>query len=313
MARKITWQDLIVLRRYQDQKSVLDNSLRLVHNPGLFSCSLLSLLLPSSEFYTAVEPGEGDQREMLFGQISVPGNILSARVAFLAPVENGVVLDFSSLLSYLGGAAAERGAIQMLAEVPRISTSEEILSQSGFRIYADQQVWKLPRQIPYGTGQQSWIPGCRADNERVSALYHRVLPGQIQHVEPSPTFPEASGLVSWQDGRLVGTALTQFGPRGILLDVLIDPTVDTVDEYLGALMFHLPYRATRDVYLRVRSYQQTLLSALERIGAFPGEEQRAMVKKMAVHYNAKQTFAVQNFENQPDITTPISRSKIKNN
>ncbi|MFL7814251.1 MAG: hypothetical protein AB8I40_11305 [Anaerolineales bacterium] len=312
MARKIAWQDLTVLHRYQDKKMVLDNSLRLVHNPGLFSSSLLSLLLPSSEFYAAVESGEGDQGHLLFGQICMPGKDLTARMAVIAPVQDETDQDFTSLISHLAGAAAERGAIQVLGEVPRDSTAEEILSRAGFRAYAEQQVWKLPRQVPYGSGKRAWIPGSRGDNERVLALYQRVLPGQIQHVESPPAFPEDSGMVSWQEGRLVGVALTQFGPRGILLDLVLDPTVDATDEYLGALMFHLPYRATRDVYLRVRSYQQSLCSALERIGAFPGEEQRAMVKKMAVHYNAKQTFAVQNFEKQPDITTPISRTKIKN-
>lgn len=298
--------------RYQDKKMVLDNSLRLVHNPGLFSSSLLSLLLPSSEFYAAVDPSEGKENLLLFGQICMPGKDLTARVAFLAPVQDGTDVDFSPLIAHLAGAAAERGAIQVLGEVPRDSIAEEILSRSGFRAYAEQQVWRLPRQVPYGSGKRSWIPGSRGDNERVLALYQRVLPGQIQHTESPPSFPEDSGMVSWQDGRLVGVALTQFGPKGILLDVTLDPTIDAVDEYIGALMFHLPYRATRDVYLRARSYQQSLCSALERVGASPGEEQRAMVKKMAVHYNAKQTFAVQNFENQPDITTPISRTKFKN-
>jgi hypothetical protein len=312
MVRKIAWQDLPVLHRYQDRKMVLDNSLRLVHNPGFLSSTLLSLVLPSSEFYAAVDNGVDDQAPLLFGQICLFGKDLSARVAYLAPVQNGSEQDFCPLLSHLAGAAAERGAIQILGEVPRNSSAEEILSRSGFRCYAEQQVWKLPRQVPYGSGQRSWIPGSRGDNERVLSLYQRVLPGQIQHIESPPTFPEKSGMISWQDGRLVGVALTQFGPRGILLDVLLDPTVTVVDEYIGALLFHLPYRATRDVFLRVRSYQQSLVSALERIEAFPGEEQRAMVKKMAVHYNAKQTFAVQNFEEQPDITTPISRTKFKN-
>jgi hypothetical protein len=44
------------------------------------------------------------------------------------------------------------------------------------------------------------------------------------------------------------------------------------------------------------------------MGALPGEQQNAVVKKMAVHYNAKQTFSVPGFEKQPDITTPISNT-----
>ena len=100
--------------------------------------------------------------------------------------------------------------------------------------------------------------------------------------------------------------------RGILVDLLIAPEMDQIDEYLSALLFHLPYRDTRDVYLRVRSYQQQLASALERVNAEDGPKQKAVVKRLTVHYNAKQTFRVQGFEKQPDITTPISNSEMKN-
>jgi hypothetical protein len=119
-------------------------------------------------------------------------------------------------------------------------------------------------------------------------------------------------MLSWQEGRVVGIALTQFGPRGILLDLLLDPSLDSLDEYLSALVFHLPYTNTREIYLRIRDYQGMVASALERLGALPGDHQRVMVKRLAVHYNAQQSFIVQGFEKQPDITTPISRTEIKN-
>jgi hypothetical protein len=312
MARKLSWQDLTVLHRYQGHRLVLDTSLQLVYNPGLFSCCLLSLVFPRSEFYTAVDPLRDDQFPALFGQITLARKGPSARLAFLAPGNPAGNYNFGPLLSHLAGEAAERGAIQILAEASLDSPGEELLSRCGFRPYAEQQIWKLPRRLAYGSGKRSWIPASRRDNQRAASLYQRSLPSKIQHVEPPPTFPEAQAMVSWADGRLVGLALTQFGPRGILIDLLLDRSQHTIDEYLSALMFHLPYRSTRDVYLRVRSYQQELASALERIGASPGERQRALVKKLAVHYNAKQTFAVQGFEKQPDITTPISNTKIKN-
>jgi len=200
----------------------------------------------------------------------------------------------------------------MLGEVGVGSPEEQILNQSGFRSYTEQQIWKLPRQILSGSGQRSWIPASRADNGPAQTLYQRVVPAQIQRLEPLPVFPKTQGMVSWKEGRVVGIALTQFGPRGILLDLLLDPSLDSVDEYLSALLFHLPYTSTREVYLRVRDYQQVIASALERLGALPGDHQRVMVKRLAVHYNAQQAFVVQGFEKQPDITTPISRTKIKN-
>lgn len=200
----------------------------------------------------------------------------------------------------------------MMGEVGLGSPEEQILHQSGFRSYTEQQIWKLPRQILSGSGQRSWVPASRGDNGLAQVLYQRVVPAQIQRLEPLPDFPKIQGMLSWKDGRVVGIALTQFGPRGILLDLLLDPSLGSVDEYLSALLFHLPYTSRREVYLRVRDYQQVTSSALERLGALPGDQQRVMVKRLAVHYNAQQTFVVQGFEKQPDITTPISHTKIKN-
>jgi hypothetical protein len=119
-------------------------------------------------------------------------------------------------------------------------------------------------------------------------------------------------MVTWKKGKMVGIALPQFGPKGILVDLLLDPSLSSLDEYLAALVFHLPYTTTREVYLRVRTYQGVMASTLERWDALAGDQQRVMVKRLAVHYNAQQPFMVQGFEKQPDITTPISRTNIKN-
>ncbi|HDD55484.1 MAG TPA: hypothetical protein ENG59_04510 [Chloroflexi bacterium] len=312
MARKLAWRDLTVLHRYQNQRMVLDNSLRFVFNPGLFSSVLLSVALPSSEFYAAADPLESEQFPLLIGQILFVADNHTARIAMLAPSSLGAEPDYSGLISHLSRAACERGALQMMGEVGLGSPEEQILHQSGFRSYTEQQIWKLPRQILSGSGQRSWVPASRGDNGLAQVLYQRVVPAQIQRLEPLPDFPKIQGMLSWKDGRVVGIALTQFGPRGILLDLLLDPSLGSVDEYLSALLFHLPYTSRREVYLRVRDYQQVTSSALERLGALPGDQQRVMVKRLAVHYNAQQTFVVQGFEKQPDITTPISHTKIKN-
>lgn len=312
MARKLAWQDFGVLRRYQKGRMVLDNSLRFVFNPGLISSSLLSITLPSSEFYTAVSSLDSDDFPLLIGQILLAKDSQTARIALLAPGELGPGPDYSSLLAHLGQAACERGALQMLGEVRVGSPEHEILGRAGFRSYAEQQIWKMPRKAPSGSGQISWTPAVRADNGPAQTLYQRVVPAPIQRLEPLPAFPKIQGMLSWQEGRVVGIALPQFGPRGILLDLVLDPSLDSLDEYLTALIFHLPYTNTREIYLRVRDYQGVIASGLERLGAMAGDQQRVMVKRLAVHYNAQQAFVVQGFEKQPDITTPISRTEIKN-
>jgi hypothetical protein len=130
-------------------------------------------------------------------------------------------------------------------------------------------------------------------------------------VETVPLLSKMQGMIGMQDDKAAGLAIMIFGPRGILLDLMLDPDQKDLDRFVQDLMQCLPYRNSRDIYVRVRSYQQRLASTLERIGAETGQEQKAMVKRLAVHYNAKQAFLVQGFEKQPDITTPISNSKIK--
>ncbi len=312
MARKINWKDLAALTRFKNQKLVLDNAFQSVYHPGLFSNSFLSLISPASGFCTAVETIESEANSVLAGQIFHPSGSFGARVVFLAASDFSPHPAFGRVLAQLAHSAGERGALQIKAEVSDNSPGEEILYQAGFRTYAEQQIWKLPRRIVFGTGKKAWVPVTKDNTALAEAFYMRTLPGQILRLEPPPVSSNMQCLISWKEGKVVGFAATQFGPRGILVDLLIAPEMDPIDEYLSALLFHLPYRDTRDVYLRVRSYQQQLASVLERVNAEDGPIQKAVVKRLIVHYNAKQTFRVQGFENQPDITTPISNSEIKN-
>ena len=312
MARKLAWQDLVVLHRYQKQRMILDNSLLLVYNPGLFSSSLLSFALPTSEYFIAVDSLDSGNYPFLMGQITLAKAHHTARLSILAPSDLGAAPDYSDLISFLAQAACDRGALQMVGEVRVDSPEEEILSHSGFRSYTDQQIWKLPRLAPARSSDISWIPGIQTDNTSAQIFYHRVVPAQIQRLCPAPDFPADQGLVTWQNGKVVGLAVTQYGPRGILLDPLLDPALESLDDYLSALIFQLPYTRSWDIYLRVRDYQGGIASALDKLGALPGDHQRLMVKRLAVHYNAQQAFKVQGFEKQPDVTAPISRTEIKN-
>jgi len=311
MARKLSWQDLSAIPRFQKSKIFLDNTLRLTFNPGLFSSSLLSILSSSSGFCTAVEKIDSGQPSILAGQIYYLSDSPSARLSWLAPGGQDHH-GFSAVLAELAAMAGESGALQILAEVDQNSLEEGLLFRSGFRPYAEQQIWKLPRRSTYGTGKKAWIPITLGDLDQVQSHYQRIVPAQVQRVEIPPSKNTIRGLLCWKEGIIVGVALTAFGPRGILVDLILEPDLDELDDYLGALFFHMPYRNSRNIFLRIRSYQRRIVSVLERAEAIPGSVQNAVVKRLALHYNAKQTFRVQGFEKQPDITTPISNTKVEN-
>jgi hypothetical protein len=309
MARKFSGRDLGSLIGLNSRKLVLDNIYQYVYNPGLFSNSILSILLPSSGFYSSVDK-EADR--FTIGQIFLRANDPTARVIHLAPVENKDLQGLSNVVSHLIHTAGEKGALQLIAEVDNKSSVDDLLEQIGFRSYTEQQIWKLPRRIPTGMGAKAWLPTTKGDAEQVKGFYQRVVPANILRAEPPPEAARDRGLICWTEGRICGYAKIHFGPRGILVDLILSPSLSNLEEYLSALIFHMPYRETRTIYLRVRSYQGRLATALETVGAEAGPEQKALVKRLAVHYNAKQTFRVQSFENQPDVTTPISNSKVKN-
>ena len=309
MARKFSWLDIVSLPGLNKDKLVLDNSFRYVNDPGLISTSLLSITLSSSGYYSCVEP-EGDS--FLIGQVYLPSADPNARLIQLAPMDDSPSPGFSSLVSRLCQVVGENGALQITAELDEYSPAEDILGQAGFRVYAEQQIWRLPRRGSMILENKAWQPASKGDSVEISKFYQRTVPASILRVEPPPEDSLSRGLISWTEGRVSGYAKTQFGPKGILVDLILMQDLENIEEYLSGLIFYMPYKDTRQIYFRVRSYQGHLVRALEMIGAEAGPAQKALVKRLAVHYNAKQTFRVQSFENQPDVTTPISNSKVKN-
>jgi hypothetical protein len=258
-----------------------------------------------------VEPIESNQYSYLIGQVVYSADDNSARITYLAPGDYDHH-GFIELLSFLTVKSGEAGAIQVLAEVDEDSLEESILFRAGFRPYAEQQIWKLSRKQNYPQPEKTWIPISRADTGNVISLIQRSIPAQINRVESHPNPNGLRGMVHREQDKLLAAALINYGPIGILIDLILDPGLEKVNDYLTALIHHVPYHNTRDIYFRVRSYQQRIATALESQGAEIGATQKAVVKRLALHYNAKQTFRVQGFENQPDITTPISHTKIEN-
>lgn len=310
MVRALVWRDLTAIHRFQKQYMFLDNDLRLTYNPGLFSSSLLSILTSSSGFCTAVRTIESDRYPFLIGQsFLLPGDH-SARLTLLAP-GNQDHEGFDDLLAFISTRTGESGAQQIVAEVDQDSLENAILFRSGFRAYAQQQIWKLPRKSFTKRSPSSWTPITRGNGAQVISAYQRIVPPLVQRVEAPPAGYIQQGMISWQGERIAAIAFTNFGPKGILIDLIFEPDLPELEAHLVDLFSHLPYRNSREIYLRVRSYQERLASVLEDIGAAAGPAQEALVKRLAVHYNAKQTFRVQAFEEQPDVTAPISNTKVK--
>lgn len=307
MARTFAWHDLLTLLRYRDRALFLDNTLRLTYAPGLFSTVLLSLIFPRSGFYTTLQSPD-DGSHPLMGQIYRANSQPMAQLTFLAPKDDVSPAQMVKLLAYLSQQAGERGAFHILAEVQRESMIADCLRQSGFRSYAEQQIWRIPEDLDHEPFQPGWVPLGKADGEGIQRLYREVIPRDVQRVEGPPRGGDLQGLVCRAEGELVGYASFHWGPKGVLVDLVIDPAQSTLEGHIRAVYQKLPSHRRRNVYLRVRTYQEKIASALEGMGALRGPEQFAMVKYLAVHYRAKQAYHVGAFEKQPDITTPFVKT-----
>jgi len=311
MAQSFAWKDLLSLPRYRNQQQYLDNALRLLYAPGLVSSVLSSMIAPTSRFYTTIQHPGNSNFPNLLGQLYHPADQSTARLAFLAPKSAAENPGFARLLAHLSKKAGERGAFQILAEVPQGEGWEDTLYQAGFRPYAEQRIWKLSLLKRAFPADRSWCPVSDEDEDPLVSLYQRVTPHRVLRVEPPPKCSQRSGLVRLSGDQRLLCGLTQYGPRGILVDFVLDPALGDLEEQLMGLFNSLSRRGAREVYLRTRSYQGNLAFALESLGAQAGELQTAVVKKLTLKYNAKQAYSYQAFEKQPDITTPISNSTVK--
>ncbi|MGD8750802.1 MAG: hypothetical protein PVG14_05235 [Anaerolineales bacterium] len=311
MIRPFDLRDLPLLHRYRNRGLFLDSAQVMTRGPMLVSGVLLSYLAPSTGIFTLVCQDEEDEGQTLMGQVVHTTESPFARVSFLAPVDALDCSGLSELLDHLVHRAGKRGAFHLIAEVDDNSVTFESLRRAGFGVYARQRIWKLEGEAPDSGTENLWRPVRAQDSIAVLSHYHSLVPGLVKQIEPL-TADHLEGLVSWEQGEVLGYVDLKYGHRGIWTMPIIHPDVQNVDNHLTSLLQYLPDRRSRPVYICVRSYQSWLESAVENIGAKQGPFQAVMVKHLAVRRRVKSAFALPQLEGQPDISAPIAQSKRNN-
>ena len=272
--RSLDLLDLPLLPRYRRNVLPLDSARILTRGNPLGAAALLSYLNPRRNIYTAVASENGDS---LMGQIILNDGETSARLTFLAPLENANGLTLP-LLDHLVAQAGEWGAFHLLAEVDEDSPAFKSLRQSGFAMYAWQRVWKLP--VSETDNQtDTWRQADEADWPAVQSLYGQIVPALLHPVEVLPK--QVAGLVCRPEGNLQAYVAVNGGPAGVWVQPLIPPDSSCVSEQLAGLVNRIADRRAQNVYVCVRSYQAWLESVLEDLGAEAGPRQAVMVRRLA--------------------------------
>ncbi|HBY07397.1 MAG TPA: hypothetical protein DEH22_06285 [Chloroflexi bacterium] len=303
--RPFDWRDLPVLHRYRTQGLCMDAALSVTRSPNLTPGVLLSYFSPATGIFTWICANDCDEQPLL-GQITYTQDEAFARLTFLAPQD---ALDSPSIIELaeqLASQAGERGALYLLAEIDEKSVAFEQLRKAGFATYARQRIWRLAEETT-PTTSNTWSIASKQDAFNVQVLYHNVVPGLVQQVEPLSS-KQINGLVSYLDNEIIGYVDLKYGPRGIWAQPFIHPDAENASASLSDILPSLPNQRGRSVYLCVRTYQSWLEGALDELDAQKGPAQAVMVKRLAVQQRSLKPFALPQLEGQREIT-PVSQSQ----
>ena len=308
--RPFDWRDLPTLHRYRNQSEIYD----FIESKYILSfqkdLTLLSSFPSATGVFTSVSVNSDDTNQTLIGQATHAAGSQCVQMTFLAPDSALDSEAIPPLLNHLSDRSSKLGAFRLLADVDESTLAFEALRQAGFGIYARQRIWKLAGHPSGESEEMSWQPATDGDLIAVRSLYHNLIPGLVQQVEP---FPEErlDGLVYRQGDEVLAYAELEYGRRGIWMQPFIHPDAEKVAHRLIDLLQNLPYRLSRPIYVCVRSYQSWLEPAIKNLGAEPGSRQALMVKHLAVPQKAVRSIALPALNGgQPEVTASINQARL---
>ncbi len=304
MIRELDWRDLPLLRRVRDHGLCPDSQLAFTRGAHAMQNVLLDPFIPGKTAVTLVSRnGEIDA----VGQCIYRSDAPNARLSFFGPEE---ALDHDSgieLLESLAAAVGQHGAPNLVAEVDERSEAFERLRMAGFAIYARQRIWQLKstdEEFEHA-GDDIWRIERSEDAHAAQRLYHNIVPGLVQQVEPPPTRP-GHNLVYWREGELLGYLDIEGGSLGTWVQPYFHPAVEGFQGLLGSYLHEVP--RDRPVYVCVRSYQSWMSRPLERLSFEPAVDQAVMVKRLAVGVRRQAASPLPAVEGTyPEPTAPIAR------
>jgi hypothetical protein len=185
----------------------------------------------------------------------------------------------------------------------------EALRRATFATYARQRIWQIEGLPASESPPLPWHVAAEKDLIAVRSLYNNLIPGLAQQVEPFPA-DRLHGMVYRQDDDLLAYIELRYGHRGIWAQPFVHPAAEDVVDRLMELLYYVPHRRERSVYLCIRTYNSWLEPFLEELGAKVGPRQAVMVKHLAVPQKAARAYALPALEGgHPEVTAPIVRTQ----
>lgn len=289
----------------------LDSALALTRGNPLGLMNLVSQLNPVNSTCTGVYDSEKRASLPVIGQMRYPLGSRTARLTFLAPADCDDLTAFSTLLEFLAYQAGEWQAQHLVGEVDEHSQIYESLRGAGFSVYAWQHIWRLnaAEMPPAAQDASPWRAAEPVDGVAIHNLYHMVVPGLMQPMEPLKE-GRLDGLVYHEKGELMAYASISAGPLGIWVQPFVHPAASAATAVLLALQGRLQDKPDRPVYICIRSYQAWLESALENVCATCGQRQALMARRLVAMQKALERRMLPVLEKgSPEMPAPMARLK----
>jgi hypothetical protein len=272
--RPFTIFDLLTLGNYSRNILTLDSSRAVTRGNLLGLTALFPFFNPGQFLFTAIQE---NNLVSVMGQVTLMEHEACARISFLAP-GNAIDEDETPIIEHLVMQAGDWGALYVMAELDERSPAFKSLRKAGFAMYAWQKVWKLTDLGGSSPDVQWEIPDA-TEMLTVQGLYTQIVPALLQPVDSMPRM--GGGLICAYDGKIQMYAAITSGPAGIWVQPLVHPDAACAADCLQALLYAIPNRGGKPVYICIRSYQAWLETTLEELGAEPSPQQAVMVKHLA--------------------------------
>jgi hypothetical protein len=289
----------------------MDNVLLLTRGKPLTWINLFTSMFSSEELYTGVYQPEGEN-EKIMGQVYQSPKLPSANLNFILQPEHSDPGDMICLLDGLINEVGQRGAKQLVAELPTDSDYFPLFRRVGFSVLAKQQIyhWDSNQDIDPPLEHHWRIWACE-DVSAMKSLYLDIVPALIQPIEPM-TRREMLGLVYYDEGgALQAYADLVYGPAGAWVLPFVHPQIKAdISDLMLQLVCDLPDLNGRPVYIVARSYQPWLDQALANLSLPSGKEQALMVRYLALRQRVQAEYAFPSIENgKAEPTVPLAPIK----
>ncbi len=283
-------RDIPLLYGYRSRGLFLDSTRVLIHGPVMVTMgAMISFIGPSLRIFTYRSENDSQPGKPLLAQVAYSLGATYARLSFLAPEEALEQPELTALSEYLAQQMGQLGVFHILADVDESSQAFPLLHHAGFAIYARQRIWRLDGEPAGEPNTAPWKASRTHDAIAVRSLYCNVVPGIVQQVEPLPK-KGLKGVVYYQDGELFAYVELKYGRHGIWVQPFVHPDAQGFEQHLVHLLYDLPGRHNRPLYICVRSYQSWLESAVDAMGGQPGPQQAVLVRHLAVTRRVNQTY-----------------------